>query len=61
MSSFISRIRMKSSCRGYRPTTNDQNDELKFELHPDGTFLGLCDEARDNPDGIKGMKFDGDH
>ena len=34
--------------QGYRPTTN-ANDELKFELQ-DGTFLGLCDEARDKPD-----------
>ncbi len=34
--------------QGYRPTTN-VNDELKFELL-DGTFLELCDEARDRPD-----------
>ncbi len=34
--------------QGYRPDTNDQ-DQLIFELQ-DGTFLGLCDEARDNSD-----------
>ena len=34
--------------QGYRPTTN-ANDDLKFELQ-DGTFLELCDEARERPD-----------